>query len=298
MSGFAQISTTIVRSGFIIEIEGTGASVTFHPYDKDKTYDSVIAKCKELGQDLTLDRQNPEVQTERHNIDIQLTEIYKEYYEGVANRRIKEEDQLLIIANSLIKRKFQDQTGKFYVVIEKDNHDELVDVDYQEFDSLLAKMFFQTEKKMISKDKRNNVKTLLKAYTTERRILYSRIARVGDAIYYDLDNEQRQCVKVTKECWEIVDNPLLFRPRSTKYAQVIADRTYDKKRHYVREIIDKSTIKHQHQILIDEVYTISLFIPDIAHPMNVPIGPRGSRKSTHLRVKKMIVDLGKVSTSL
>jgi len=290
MANVPQISTTITRSGFIIDIEGTGASVTYYPYDKDKTYDAIIAKCKELGQDLTVDVQNSEVKTELHNIDIQLTEIYKQYYEQVANRIIKEEDQLLIIANSLIKHKFQDQTGKFYVVIEKDSHDEIIDIDYQEFDSFLAKMYFETEKKMISKDKRNNVKTLIKAYITERRILYNRVARIGDAIYYDLNNAQRQCVKITKDRWEIVENPLLFRPKDSNFAQVTPDRDYDRSRHYIREIVDKSTIKHEHQKLIDEVYTISLFIPDIAHPMDVPIGPKGSGKTMHLKVKKLIVD--------
>lgn len=79
---------------------------------------------------------NSKVQTERHNIDIQLTEIYEHYYEQVANRTIKDEDQLLIIANSLIKHKFLDQSGKFYVVVENDNHDEIIDVEYQEFDSV------------------------------------------------------------------------------------------------------------------------------------------------------------------
>jgi hypothetical protein len=163
-------------------------------------------------------------------------------------------------------------------------------MDHQEFDSLLAKMFFEIERKMISKDKRNNVKTILKAYTIERRILYNRIARIGDAIYYDLGNERRQAVKITKQDWEIVENPLLFRPKSTSYSQVVPDRDYNRNRHYVREIIDKSTIKYEHQKLIDEVYTISLFLPDIAHPMIVPIGPKSSGKSTHLRVKKLIVD--------
>jgi hypothetical protein len=97
------ISITIVRSGFLIEIEGRGVSITFYPYDKDKTFDAIILKCKDLGQDLISDLQNTEVQTERHNIEIQLTEIYKEYYEEIANRTIKDEDQLLIIANSLIE---------------------------------------------------------------------------------------------------------------------------------------------------------------------------------------------------
>lgn len=83
---------------------------------------------------------------------------------------------------------------------------------------------------------------------------------------------------------------MLFRPTSTRYVQVTPDRNYDKNRHYVRELIDKSTIRHEHQKLIDEIYTFSLFIPDIAHPMIVPIGPKGSGKSTHLRVKRLIAD--------
>ena len=145
MANVPQISITIIRSGYIVEIQGTGASVTFYPYDKDKTFDGIITKCKELGQDLTEDIENFEVKTERHNIDIQLTEIYKQYYEQVSNRTIREEVQLLIIANSMIKHKFQDQTGKFYIVTEKDNHDEIIDLDHQGFDSLLSRIYFEAD---------------------------------------------------------------------------------------------------------------------------------------------------------
>lgn len=51
MTEVPQVSTTIRRSGYIIEIEGMGASLTFYPYDKDRTYNAILAKCKELGQD-------------------------------------------------------------------------------------------------------------------------------------------------------------------------------------------------------------------------------------------------------
>lgn len=296
------LSVKIIRSGFIIEIQdtNTNASITFYAYDKDKTFDAIISKCKELGLDLTLyDVQKRDTYTdilaERRNIDIQLTEIYKEYYEKLDNREIREEDQLLILVNSQIKHRFKDQIGRFYAVILKEgngnNHQEIINMDYEEFDQFLIKTFYDSEKRLIGKDKRNNAKTLLKAYTTDRRILYDRIAKVGDDIYYDLNNERWQCVKITKDGkWDIVDNPLLFRRISDDRKQVLPDRDYDHSRNYIREIIENSTIKHQHQKLIDEVYTISLFIPDIAHPMAVPIGPRGSGKSMHLRIKKLIVD--------
>jgi ABC-type phosphate/phosphonate transport system ATPase subunit len=56
------------------------------------------------------------------------------------------------------------------------------------------------------------------------------------------------------------------------------------------EIFDKSTIKNYYQKLIAEVYVISLFISDIAHPMIIPIGPKGSGKSLLLRLIALIVD--------
>jgi hypothetical protein len=290
MTEAPQVSTTIRRSGYIIEIEGTGVCVTFYPYDKDRTYYALLAKCKEMGQDLTSNIENYDVRYERHNIDIQLTEIYREYYDELENKRIRDEDQLLIISYSKIKQKFMDQTGRCFAVTEKDNHDEIVNLDSEEFDGFLLKIFHTGEKRLISKDKRNNVKALLKAHTTEIRTLYNRIAKIGDVIYYNLHNEQGQCVKRRREGWKIIDNPLLFWPADPSTEQTPPDRDYDGGRRYLREIIDKSTIKHPHQKLIDEVFTVSLFIPDIAHPMVIPIGPAGSGKTMHFRVKKLLVD--------
>jgi hypothetical protein len=206
MANAPQVSATIKRSGFIVEIEGTGASVTFYPYDKDKTFDAVIAKCKELGDDLTLinkdHKDHSDIITERHNIDIQLTEIYKKFYDDLEKKVIRDEELLLIIANSQIKNRFIDQTGRFYAVIQKKNdgsQQEIVNVDYEEFDRFLIKIFYEFEKRIIGKEKRNNAKMLLKAYTTEKRTLYDRIAKVGGVIHYDHNNEQGQCVRIAKE---------------------------------------------------------------------------------------------------
>jgi hypothetical protein len=138
---------------------------------------------------------------ERHNIDVQLTDIYKEYYEKLEAREIRDEDQLLILANSQIKHRFRDQTDRFYAVILREgngkNHQEIVNMDYEKFDQFLIKTFYDSEKRLIGKDKRNNAKTLLKAYTTERRVLYDRIARLGDDIYYDPNNEPWQLSSIS-----------------------------------------------------------------------------------------------------
>ena|SRR5215211_4651456 len=102
-----QISTTIKRVGHIIEIEGTGTSVTFLPNDKDKTYDAILAKCKELGTNLTLEEdsqsQDLDVKEERHNIDIQLTQIYTEYYEQREKKQISDAQHLFSLVIGEIK---------------------------------------------------------------------------------------------------------------------------------------------------------------------------------------------------
>jgi hypothetical protein len=288
MTEAPQVSNTIRRLGYLVEIEGTASSVTFHPYDRDKTYNAILEKCKELGEDLNSNTE--EVRYERRNLDIQLTEIYKKYYDDLQERRISDEEQLLIIAWSQLKQKFKDQTGRFYAVVEENNHDAIIYIDSEDFDRFLLKIFHEGERRFISREKRINVKALLKAHTVEVRILYNRIAKIGDSIYYNLNNEQCQCVNITKEGWKIIQNPLLFWPTDPNTEQIPSDRDYDKSKHHLWEIIDKSTIRHKHQKLIDEVYTVSLFIPDIAHPIAIPIGSAGSGKTMHFRVKKLLVD--------
>ena len=99
MTSLPLLSITVKRSGFIVEIEGTGASVTFYPYDRDRTFEAIIEKCKELGNDLTLvskdHKDYSDIITERHNIDSQLTEIYQKYYYDLEKKIIKDEEVFL-----------------------------------------------------------------------------------------------------------------------------------------------------------------------------------------------------------
>jgi hypothetical protein len=109
--------------GHIIEIEGTGTSVTFLPNDKDKTYEAILAKCKELGTDFTLEEdsqnQDLDIKEERRNIDIQLTQIYMEYYEQREKKQISDAQHLFSLAMGEIKEQFKDQTGAYYATVEK-----------------------------------------------------------------------------------------------------------------------------------------------------------------------------------
>jgi hypothetical protein len=126
--------------------------------------------------------------------------------------------------------------------------------------------------------------------------LYNRIAKIGNTIYYDLSNEEWQCIKITEGGWEITGNPLLFYRGDSNRVQVqprlpfVEVTPTDRNRRWVRDLVDKFFIKYDFQRIIAEIYIISLFIPDISHPIILPTGPRASGKTLFLRSIRQIVD--------
>ena len=127
---------------------------------------------------------------------------------------------------------------------------------------------------------------VLESFTTESRTLYNRLAKIGNTIYYDLNNEERQCIKITKDGWRIDENPLLFLTSDPNREQVYPyqkDLLADKSRRPVRDLINRFFFKHEYQRTIAEVYAIALFIPDISIPIILASGPRASGKSLYLK---------------
>jgi hypothetical protein len=279
--------TRLKRIGHLIEIEDPDLSVTFHPTDPDKTSAAIITRCAELypGYQWT--------EIQYRDIDRQLTEIYKDYDESRNKRRITEADHLVNLAMSHIKQQFKDQTGAFYAVIEKNDHNELLDMNSKEFGRYLSKLYYDTEGKVISSSTIDNSKRVLESFTTESRTLYNRLAKIGNTIYYDLNNEERQCVKITTDGWRIDENPLLFLSGDPNREQVYPyqkDLLVDKSRRPVRDLTNRFFFKHEYQRTIAEVYTIALFIPDISIPIILASGPRASGKSLYLKSLRQIVD--------
>jgi hypothetical protein len=253
---------------------------------------AIISKCTELYLGYQFS------DTELRDIDLQLNEIYKDYAEERDKHKVSDAEHLVYLAKSQIKQQFRDQTGAFYAVIERNGHDELFKMGSEEFKRCLSKLYFdsETKNKVITQVTINNAKRLLESFTTETRTLHNRIVKIGDTIYYDLNNEQRQCIKITKYGWEIAGNPILFLSGDPNREQVQPRLPFavvastDRNRRWVRDLIDKFYIKHEYQRTIAEIYVIALFIPDISHPIILPTGPRASGKTLLLRSIRQIVD--------
>ena len=106
--------------------------MTFYPNNFDKTYNAIISKFTELYQTIAYHK------SELRDIDVQLNEIYKDYEKNRDKHQVSDAEHLVYLAKSHIKQQFRDQTGAFYAVIEKDGHDELFNMDSDEFDMYSA----------------------------------------------------------------------------------------------------------------------------------------------------------------
>lgn len=287
------VMVRLKRTRYMIELDSPDVNVTFHPNEIDKTYNSIVSKCAELYPDYAL------TETELRDIDFQLREIYRDYDEERNKHSIRDEEHLVYLAKSQINEQFIDQTGSFYAVIEKDGHNEMLNMDSEEFDMYLCRLYYESEtkNKILTGYTINNSKRLLKSFSNATRTIYTRIAKKDDTIYYDLNNERWQSVEITKGGWKVIPSPMIFRRAGLDRKQVQPKLTpyglpnrESMSRRFLREIIDKFYIKEDYQKTIAEVYLISLFIEDIAHPLILPNGPRGSGKTLLLRLFKLIVD--------
>ncbi len=284
------VTVRLKRNHHLIEIESPDASVTFHPLDFDKTYRAIISKCTELYLGYQFS------DTELRDIDFQLTESYKDYTEERNKHRVSDAEHLVYLARSQIKQQFRDQTGAFYAVIERNGHDELLKMSSEEFNRYLSRLYYDSETRNKVITNINNAKRILESFTTETRTLYNRIAKMGGTIYYDLNNEQRQCIKITKDGWEIAENPILFLSGDPNREQVQPRLPFaevaptDRNRRWVRDLVNKFFIKYDYQRIIAEIYVMTLFIPDISLPIILPTGPRASGKTLLLRSIRQIVD--------
>jgi hypothetical protein len=283
-------TTRLKRVGHLIEVEDPDLSVTFHPTNIDKTHDAIISRFNELYPGYQL------MDIQLRDINVQLTEIYEDYDEDRKKHKVKDDEHLVYLAKSQIKEQFRDQTGAFYFVIERDGHDEMLKSNSKEFERYLSRLYYDNETMVAKQNTIKNSKLLLESFTTETRTLYNRIAKIDNVIYNDLNNEEWQCVKITKDGWSIEKCPMIFYRGNANNEQVQPRLLFqenfskDKSRRPILDLIKKFVITHEYQRTIAEVYAITLFIPDIALPIILPCGSRASGKTLFLRSVRQLVD--------
>ncbi|HEX6281376.1 MAG TPA: DNA polymerase domain-containing protein [Nitrososphaera sp.] len=110
-----------------------------------------------------------------------------------------------------------------------------------------------------------------------------------DEIHYDLTDQMRRCVRITNQGWQIIPHAqdVLFR-RFGQLPQVEPSANYPY--NVFDQFLDLMHITDPQQSLLSKVVIISYFIPDIAHPIDLTHGEKGSVKTTFCRCIKRLVD--------
>jgi hypothetical protein len=194
---------------------------------------------------------------------------------------------------------FKDEFNLPYALVKINDHFEVMSIKGSNFESYLSKLYYDNnDKKAANAEAINNAKrTLVSIAIFEGKTipLHLRIAwgnsETKDSIYYDMTDEKRRCVKITKgEGWKIVDNQIevLFKRFGTQSPQIEPLHNYDLK--ILDKFVDSLNISNEKDKILVKVWIISLLIPEIPIPMLLPFGAGGSAKSTLQRKIKLLID--------
>lgn len=184
---------------------------------------------------------------------------------------------------------FCDELEQPYASVEINGCIELMKADSREYKDWLTMKFFHSEGKSPSSDSLaqaiGTIKALAK-FSSKKYTLHKRVAEKNDCFYYDLCDEGRRAVKITKDGCKILKKtaPLFVRTTNMK-EQVRPDFKGD-----IQLLRNHLRLVKESDWILCFAYLATCLIPNIPHPVLVIAGEKGAAKSTTLRMIKAIVD--------
>ena len=108
-------------------------------------------------------------------------------------------------------------------------------------------------------------------------------------IVYDLTDKKWQCVKITKEGWQIInETPVPLFMRYSQTPQVEPNRQYEPD--ILDRFLELVNLKREEDKILLVVYIATLFIPEIQHVVLQLHGEQGGAKSMLETFIKELVD--------
>ena len=193
----------------------------------------------------------------------------------------------------LVKRKdielFHDQYEDCWARIRFRDHSEIRKCRSRDFRRYLGLIYWQEYRKAPSSQTLSDATNVIESvarYEGECHALFNRVAWHEGRLYYDLADSKRRAVCITPEGWSIDDDPpILFRRYTHQKAQVAPESRGD-----LKSVLPFLNLRDESSERLVLVYLVSLFVPDIAHPISIIHGPQGAAKTTFLRCLRRMVD--------
>jgi 5S rRNA maturation endonuclease (ribonuclease M5)/energy-coupling factor transporter ATP-binding protein EcfA2 len=211
---------------------------------------------------------------------------------GAENNNDNDDNLATKIYNSAMgnAKLFTDERDAAYAAISLNQHYEVWSIGSRRFNLWLQQKGKQcNDNKLPYSEAINQAKKQLEAvaYFQGGDIkLNNRVAKVNNYFYYDLSNKSWEAVKITKDDWEIIKPPILFRRNAHQKPQVKPAKTGNGD---PWEFLNHVNVKKDNQLLL-MVSLISALIPEIPHILTIIHGPQGSAKSTLLEFMRGVID--------
>jgi len=189
---------------------------------------------------------------------------------------------------------FLNQFGEPHVMIDKNNHTEIHQLNSSTTKAYLTTEFYKTYLETISKNTLGELLLFLEGYAhqTPPLTLHNRAAWYKEKLYYDLSNEQWEKIEISQKEWKKIqnsENSVLTEPLFKRFAHQKPQENPSLKEKPLSKIIQIFNIPDQNQLLL-EVLIISYFLPDIPRPILVLHGPQGSTKTTLMLAIRELID--------
>jgi hypothetical protein len=215
---------------------------------------------------------------------------------------------------------FKDEFGIPYALVKIDDYYDVLPVERTKFKRYVSKLYYDANDGRIAYPEA--IKTAVaqleakaefegKTIALYLRVAWSNTATTKDAIYYDLSDSKRRCIKITDNSWNIVDNQIevLFRRYRHLSPQIepinvlsnndddnMDDNIDNTDNTILDKFIDLLNVKDDDNKLLLKCYIISLFIPEISKPILMLHGEQGSAKSSLQELIKILVDPSSIKT--
>lgn len=216
---------------------------------------------------------------------------------GSGGGKVNKADQLVeFICGDPSITLFHDELNVAYAKFDVGDHKEILSVNGGAFKQWAAKSYYDIYHKTVSPNvlaTALNTVAGLARYDGEEIRLHNRAAMIEGVVWYDLADKKWQAVKITKEGWQIIDNPpTIFKRQQHQEAQVAP--VAPVKGGDIRSLLRFVNITDENQQMLFLVLLASYFIPGFPHPLCYVYGSQGSAKSTISKILRRLVDPSRI----
>ena len=252
----------------------TWAKIVPFPQEKHvkKGYD--IADWFEEGKTMEEFMTLPELKENEKNNE----EIVQDDY---TQEKQSQAEKLLDIIDKYETKLYVNQVNSVYIAVNNNGHKELWAIESSSFLEWLQGIYYKEFGKPIRMESVKQVISILSARAKfeigENITLFNRVAEQEGEIWYDLSNTMWQAIKVTKNEWNVINNPpVLFERFGHQKEQVLPVKGGD-----IRKIFRYVNVKDNHILFL--CWLVSCFVPEIPHTISVIYGERERLKVQRVR---------------